>query len=234
MLDGVEMNERIADFGIKNEVGVGITKTFQGTLGTEYLSDDIMTRIMMKVIAAAEGRLGGCLYPSMSSSGAGTKGLVVILPIAEVAKAINASKEMTVKAIAFGHLMNRYINEYVGKLAATCSCSMASATAASAAITWILGGGDQEIGYAIRNMTGTVTGMICDGGKVGCALKVSMAASAGYTNALLAAKGTVLRVSDGICSETPEDCIKNMGIVGNLGMAQADQKILEIMLDKKR
>lgn len=233
MLDGIEMNNRIADYGMNNEVGVGITKTFKEKMDTKYLSSDIMTKIMMKVMAAAEGRLGGCQYPSMSSSGAGTKGLVVILPIAEVAAGINATKEMTVKAVAFGHLMNRYINEYVGKLAATCSCSMASATAASAAITWLLGGKDEQIGFAIRNMTGTVTGMICDGGKVGCALKVGMAAMAGYTNALLASQGTVLRVSDGVCAETPEECIKNMGIVGNLGMAQADENILQIMLDKK-
>lgn len=233
MLEGVEMNHRISDYGMNNEVGVGITKTFKEKLGSEFLANDMMSKIMMRVMAAAEGRLGGCQYPSMSSSGAGTKGLVVILPIAEVASGINASKEMTVKALAFGHLMNRYINEYVGKLAATCSCSMASATAASAAITWLLGGTDEQIGFAIRNMTGTVTGMICDGGKVGCALKVGMAATAGYTNALLAASGVGLRPSDGVCAETPEACIQNMGIVGNQGMAQADAKILEIMLQKK-
>lgn len=232
MMDGVAMNDRISDFGMNNPVGVGVTSTLAKKVDQGYFSNDLMTKIMLKVASAAEGRLGGCRMPSMSSSGAGTKGLVVILPISETAKAVGATKEMTVKAIAFGHLVNRYVNAYIGKLAAVCSCVMASSTAASAAMTWLLGGNDEQIGYAIRNMAGTVTGMICDGGKVGCSLKVSMACGAALTNALLAADGTVLRSSDGICAETAEQCIKNMARIGNPGMLQADKEILNIMLEK--
>lgn len=232
MLEGVEMNDRISAYGMEHPVGVGVTETLKKEIGSGLIANDLMSGIMLKVASAAEGRLGGCRLPSMSSSGAGTKGLVVILPISETAKAIGASKEMTVKAIAFGHLVNRYVNAYIGKLAAVCSCVMASATAASAAMTWLLGGNDEQIGYSIRNMSGTVTGMICDGGKVGCALKVSMASSAALTNAILAANGTVLRVTDGICAETPEQCIKNMARIGNPGMLQADKEILHIMLEK--
>ena len=232
MLEGVEMNDRISAYGMEHPVGVGVTETLKKEIGSGLIANDLMSGIMLKVASAAEGRLGGCRLPSMSSSGAGTKGLVVILPISETAKAIGASKEMTVKAIAFGHLVNRYVNAYIGKLAAVCSCVMASATAASAAMTWLLGGNDEQIGYSIRNMAGTVTGMICDGGKVGCALKVSMASSAALTNAILAANGTVLRVTDGICAETPEQCIKNMARIGNPGMLQADKEILHIMLEK--
>ncbi|MBQ6834667.1 MAG: serine dehydratase subunit alpha family protein [Lachnospiraceae bacterium] len=232
MLDGIEMNDRISAYGMENEVGVGITSIMKNEIGKSMIANDLMSKIMLKVMSAAEGRLGGCRLPSMSSSGAGTKGLVVIIPISETANAIGATTEMTVKAIAFGHLVNRYINAYIGKLAAVCSCVMASATAASAAMTWLLGGNDEQIGYAIRNMAGTVTGMICDGGKVGCALKVSMASSAALTNAILASKDTVLRVTDGICAETPEQCIKNMARIGNPGMLQADKEILNIMLEK--
>lgn len=233
MLDGAKMNEKLSDFALQQEVGVGITKSLQNRLNTPYLADDLMSRIMLNVAAAAEGRLDGCPYPSMSSAGAGTKGLVVIIPIMETAKTIHATTEKTVKALAFGHLVNRYINAYIGKLAATCTCSMASATAASAAITWLLGGTDEQIGFAIRNMTGTVTGMICDGGKVGCALKVSMASSAAFTNALVAVDNVALRVSDGICAETPEQCILNMGRIGNPGMLRTDKEILDIMLEKQ-
>lgn len=232
MLDGVRMNERISDFGLNNNLGVGIAKALKSQIDGGVLADDLMSRIMLKVSSAAEGRLDGCPYPSMSSSGAGTKGLVVIIPIAETAKAILASAERTVKALAFGHLVNRYINAYIGKLAATCTCSMASATAASAAITWLLGGNDEQIGFAIRNMTGTITGMICDGGKVGCALKVAMASSAALTNAMIAVDNVALRVSDGICAETPEQCIINIGRIGNPGMIRTDKEILDIMLEK--
>lgn len=233
MLDGVEMNNKISDFGMEHDIGVGITRVMKEKRDSLFFSDDLMSRIMMKVISATEGRLDGCPYPSMSSSGAGTKGLVVIIPIAETAKSIGASVEQTVKTLAFGHLVNRYVNEHIGKLAATCTCSMAAATAASAAIAWLLGGDDEKIGFAIRNMVGTVTGMICDGGKVGCALKVSMAATAALTNAIIASEGVGLRVSDGICAMSPEQCIENMGRVGNPGMLQADKEILGIMTGNK-
>ncbi len=232
MLDGVAMNEALSDYSLTHEIGIGAAKTFRENIGTKLIGDDLMSRIMMRVMSAAENRLDGCPYPTMSSAGAGTKGLVVILPISETAKTVGASKEQTVKALAFGHLLNRYINAYVGKLAAVCSCCMASSTAACAAMTWLLGGNDEQIGFAIRNMTGTITGMICDGGKVGCAFKVSASSAAALTNAIMAVNAVALRVSDGICASTPEQCIKNIGQIANPGMIQTDKEILDIMLKK--
>ena len=232
MLDGVSMNEALSDYSLTKEIGIGAAKVFRENIGTELIGNDLMSRIMMRVMSAAENRLDGCPYPTMSSAGAGTKGLVVILPISETAKTIGASKEKTVKALAFGHLLNRYINAYVGKLAAVCSCCMASSTAACAAMTWLLGGDDEQIGFAIRNMTGTITGMICDGGKVGCAFKVSTSSAAALTNAIMAVNQVALRVSDGICAATPEQCIKNIGQIANPGMVQTDREILDIMLKK--
>lgn len=232
MLDGVAMNEALSDYSLTHEIGIGAAKTFRENIGTKLIGNDLMSRIMMRVMSAAENRLDGCPYPTMSSAGAGTKGLVVILPISETAKTVGASKEQTVKALAFGHLLNRYINAYVGKLAAVCSCCMASSTAACAAMTWLLGGNDEQIGFAIRNMTGTITGMICDGGKVGCAFKVSASSSAALTNAIMAVNEVALRVSDGICASTPEQCIKNIGQIANPGMIQTDKEILDIMLKK--
>lgn len=233
MIEGALLNEEQAQYGIENKVGVGIAQTYKKQMGQELLADDLLNRILLKTASAAEVRLDGCPLASMSSSGAGTKGVVVILPIYETAVAIKASKEKTVKALAFGHLVNRYINGYLGKLAAVCTCVTASATAASAAITYLLGGNDEQIGFAIRNMTGTVTGMICDGGKVGCALKVSMASTAALTSAMLAIHESVIRVTDGICAKTPEQCILNMARIGNPGMIQADKEILKIMLEKQ-
>ena len=176
--------------------------------------------------------MDGCPLPTMSSSGAGTKGLVVILPVSETAKVIGSTKEQTVKALAFAHLVNRYINAHVGKLSPMCSCVMASSTAAAAGITYLLDGTDEQIGYAIRNMSGTVTGMICDGGKVGCALKVSTGSAAALLSAITAVNGAPLRARDGICAETPEDCIRNMARIGNKGMANTDREILNIMIEK--
>ena len=234
LLDGVEMNEKAADFSQAHEVGVGIAHAMRDEAGSSLLGDGLATRMALRVAAATEARLGGGQMPCMSSSGAGTKGLVVILPVSELARETGASQERTVQALAFAHLLNRYINLRIGKLAAVCTCVMASATAASAAMAWLLGADDVEVGYAIRNMAGTTTGMICDGGKVGCALKVSTGCVAALNCAMLAAHGVVLPASDGICAQTPEQCIENMARVGNPGMLRTDEEILGIMLEKSR
>ena len=234
MMDGVEMNEALAAYSETRKSGVGIAETFRKEDTTKLLGDALMKNILLKVSSAAESRLDGCPFPTMSSSGAGTKGLVVILPVSETAKAIGATKGKTVKALALAHLVNRYINAYIGKLSPMCSCVMASSTAAAVGITYLLGGTDEQIGHAIRNMSGTVTGMICDGGKVGCAMKVSTGSMAALVSAITALNGAALRVSDGICAESPEDCIKNMARIGTKGMAQTDKEILSIMLEKKK
>lgn len=233
LLDGVEMNEELAAYSEEHIVGVGIAEVFRGAQTKDLLGNALMQRILLKVSSAAESRLDGCPLPTMSSSGAGTKGLVVILPVSETARAVGATREEMVKAIAFAHLVNRYINAYIGKLSPMCSCVMVSSTAAAAGITYLFGGTDEQIGHAIRNMSGTVTGMICDGGKVGCAMKVSMGSMAALVSAITAVNGATLRVSDGICAETPEDCIKNMARIGVKGMTDTDREILDIMLEKK-
>ena len=227
--DGVEMNEALAAYSESNSVGVGIGDALRGC---EILSQDLLGRIIRKTSSAAESRLDGCPLPTMSSSGAGTKGLVVILPVSETAKAIRASREKTLRALAFAHLLNRYINAWIGKLSPMCSCVMASSTAASAAIAYLLGGTDEQIGYAIRNMSGTVTGMICDGGKVGCALKVATGSAAAFLCAVTAIQNAALRTTDGICAETPEQCIRNMARIGIRAMANTDSEILAIMTEK--
>lgn len=233
MMDGIQMNDALAAFSETNHVGIGLADVLRSSNTTSLLGNNLISKITYAVTSAAESRLDGCPLPTMSSSGAGTKGLVVILPISETAKAIGADTLTTVRAVAFGHLVNRYINAYVGKLSPMCSCVMCSSTAAAAGIAFLLGGTDEQIGGAIRNMSGTVTGMICDGGKVGCAMKVATGSFAALTSALHAVNGAVLRVSDGICAETPEQCIKNMASIGINGMKDADQEILRLMTQCK-
>lgn len=234
LADGITMNEKLASFSEENAVGVGIADAFRWNIGKSLLADDLLGRIVLKVSSAAESRLDGYPLPTMSSSGAGTKGIVVIIPVNEAAETIGVSQEKRLKALAFAHLINRYINAHIGKLSPMCTCVMASSTAAAAGITYLLGGTDEQIGYAIRNMAGTVTGMICDGGKVGCALKVSTGSAAAVLSAVTAVEGAALRVSDGICAESPEECVQNMARVGLKGMSGTDRAIIDILTEKKQ
>lgn len=150
-----------------------------------------------------------------------------------MAEELHVPLEKKLKALALTHLVNRYINAHIGKLSPVCTCVMASSTSASVGIAYLLDATNDQIGFCIRNMTGTVTGMICDGGKVGCASKVSTGSTAALMCAMSAVNNAVLRESDGICASTPEQCIQNMARIGKNGMNKVDEEIISIMKSKE-
>ena len=144
---------------------------------------------------------------------------------------LHSSTEKLTRALALSHLVAIHIKGYLGRLSALCGCVVAS-SGAGCGIAYLMGGGEKEVEATIKNMLGSVTGMLCDGAKVGCALKVSSGVSTAVTSALLAMEGSCISANDGIIETDIERCIRNLGNIGAEGMRETDEMVLEIMTHK--
>lgn len=227
----VEYNYAIAQEGLSKNYGLMVGKKIKELVEKGILSDDIMNSAMSLTAAASDARMAGSILPVMSNSGSGNQGLTATLPIYSVALRLKSSDEQIARALVLSHLIAIHIKHYLGRLSALCGCVVAS-TGAGCGISYLMGGGEKETIYTIKNMIGNITGMICDGAKEGCALKVSTGVGAAIQSALLALEGVVISSNDGIIEDDVEKTIQNLGEVGSKGMTQTDDLLLHIMVSK--
>jgi L-cysteine desulfidase len=229
MLKGYEMNKAIALEGLRVKHGFGIGYNIKKLVDEGIIGNDLVNQASILTAAASDARMDGVNMPVMSSNGSGNNGITAILPIVAYAEMHRVSDEKIAKAIAISHLINNYIKKEIGRLSAMCSCSVSAGSSASAAIVWLKGGSKEAIEGTIKNMIGNVSGMICDGAKRGCAIKLSTAANLSVMNAELSMKGSVVGHKNGIVNHTVEKTIKNLGILSRKGMKLTDTVILDIM-----
>lgn len=232
ILDGARMNKTIALEGLRNDYGLRVGKTIADNVANNIFGNGILTYSMSLTAAASDARMAGSLLPAMSNSGSGNQGITATLPVVAVAEKLGADDEKLTRALVISNLVSIHIKKSLGRLSALCGCVVASSGSACG-IVYLLGGGYDQMTFAIKNMIGNVTGMVCDGAKVGCALKVSSGVSAAVQSAILAMQDISISENEGIIDADIEKTISNLSTIGTIGMASTDRLMLDIMVNKK-
>ena len=226
MWETVKYNNVASECGLE---GMGL---HTGQILVEQARGDMVHTVVARTVAASDARMDGCTKPVYSNSGSGNQGICCTLPVYYYGKARGCNDEQILRALTMSHLMSIYIKRGIGRLSALCGIVNAT-MGVSAALTYLEGGGFEQTGYAMKNMINTIAGMVCDGAKPSCALKMSVGLYSAFVCSELARHSRVVDCTDGL-SESDLDCsIHNLGRLGKDGMNQTDDMILDIMTHKK-
>ena len=203
----------------------------KNSLERQTMGENTFTRILSYTSAACDARMAGAQIPVMSNSGSGNQGIAATLPVVVYAEECGADEEHTIRALTLSHLTAIYIKQSLGCLSALCGCVVA-ATGSSCGITYLMGGGYDEVCSAVKNMIANLTGMICDGAKPSCALKLSSGVSTAVLSAMMAMEHECVSSVEGIIDSDVDQCIRNLTTIGRDGMNETDRLILDIMTHK--
>ncbi len=225
-----EVNSRIAEEGLRGNYGMGVGKHLADR-GKRNREMDFQTYVVSYVSAAADARMAGCALPVMATTGSGNQGLTASLPVIAAARWLKCSEEQMYRGLALSELVTIHVKEYIGKLSALCGCAIAASIGSACGITYLLGGQYRNVECAVKNMVADISGLICDGAKAGCALKIATSVAGAIQCAYLALEGVEAPERDGIVCESVEDTICNLGNLGNNGMRTTDHVILDMMLE---
>ncbi len=231
--EGIRYNTRLAEHGLRHDCGLGIGRSLQRMKEQNLLCSDMMLQARILTSAAADARMSGASLPAMSSAGSGNHGLTAILPIWAIREFVDVPHESILRAVGFSHIVTAYVKAFTGRLSAVCGCSVAAGAGATAGITYLMGGDIHQIAGAIKNLIEDLAGVICDGAKAGCALKLVTAAGTAVQAALFSLQGVVVKATNGIICDSPEKTMQNVGTLSTQGMVETDRTILQIMLEKK-
>jgi len=228
LLDGAVMNQTMAMVGMSSPVGLGTAYALKQRYSKNGQMKDLARLAMTLTAGASDARMAGVDLPVMSSNGSGNNGITAIMPLVAYFELKSTDRADQIRALAISHLINSYIKAEIGRLSALCSCGIAAATGASAAIAWLDTRDPEIVESAITNMLANLSGMVCDGAKLGCALKLTTAASTAVETAALAEDGIRVPAGNGLVGQTVEETIANLGRLSHQGMHLADRVVLEI------
>ena len=231
ILESRTLNMALAKEGLKGNYGLRVGYVIALQDNEEVFGKDFLSYAMSLTAAASDARMAGCTLAAMSNSGSGNQGITVTMPVIAYSIKYGTSDEQLARALVMSHLVAIHIKGYLGKLSALCGCVIAS-TGASCGLVYLRGGDYEQICSAIKNMIGNITGMVCDGAKVGCAMKVASGVSSALQSAVLAREGICISDQDGIIEKDIEKTIQNLGQIGSVGMQNTDNMILDIMVCK--
>ena len=231
ILETARLNKAAAEKSFEGEYGHALGKMLRGRYEHQVMGDCVFSHILSYTSGACDARMAGAMIPVMSNSGSGNQGISATLPVLIFAEENGKSEEEIIRALMLSHLTVIYIKQSLGRLSALCGCVVA-ATGSSCGITWLMGGTYEQIAFAVQNMIANLTGMICDGAKPSCALKVTTGVSTAVLSAMMAMENRSVTSVEGIIDEDVDQSIRNLTRIGSQGMNETDKVVLDIMTHK--
>lgn len=231
ILEAKRLNMNAAKESLKGDYGHAIGKLFRMESERNIMGDTLHCQIVGMTTAACDARMAGAMIPVMSNSGSGNQGLTSTVPVAVYAEQIGATEEQIIRSLILSHLTVIYIKQSLGRLSALCGCVVA-ATGSSCGITYLMGGGYEEVTRAVKNMIANLTGMICDGAKPSCAMKCASGVSTAVVSAIMAMNNRCVKSVEGIIDDDVDKSIRNLTDIGRDAMVHTDAMILRIMTSK--
>ena len=231
ILETKRLNKAAAETSFAGEYGHCVGRTLRCDRERRVMGDSIFTRILSYTSAACDARMAGAMISVMSNSGSGNQGIAATLPVVVYAEETAASEAQMIRALTLSHLTVVYIKQSLGRLSALCGCVVA-ATGSSCGIVYLMGGAYEQAAAAVKNMIANLTGMICDGAKPSCAMKLTSGVSTAVLSAMMAMDGRCVSPVEGIIEEDVDRCIHNLTAIGRDGMNETDSLVLHIMTHK--
>lgn len=231
ILEAARMNKKASNEALQQHYGHNVAGSLKNRNGLHIFGDNLHTRMVISTAGACDMRMDGGLIPVMTNSGSGNQGIAATMPVLTYAESESCCDEQLVRALTLSSLLIIYIKQQLGRLSALCGCVVAS-TGSSCGITYLMGGTYEQIMFAAKNMIANITGMICDGAKPGCALKIASGVSTAALSAVMAMENEVVTSQEGIVDEDIDKTIENLARIGNNGMQATDQMVLDIMTKK--